>query len=266
MPKKSEKGTPPVKKSPQLVDSLATALKLLDHFSMREPELSLVQLSEKSGLYKSRVHRLCGTLVHVGYLVRTPWSSYRLGPKLMILGKIYEKTNTLISVSSPIMRELADETGESVALFSLEGDVSCCLARELGSSRLVFSINEGDYMQLYSSAVGRILLAHGSEELCTSVLNGVGLEQFTPMTKVNPEEIRKELAIIRERGYAINKGEQELEVAAVAAPIFDHEQKVTEALAVVGPVQRFSEEIIPDIVTHLLFATRRISRLLGAVV
>ena len=51
------------KASVPIVDSLLTALSLLDHFSINEPELSLSQLSEKSGLYKSRVHRLCGTAI-----------------------------------------------------------------------------------------------------------------------------------------------------------------------------------------------------------
>ena len=154
----TDKGNAKSQSSAPVVDSLATALRLLDYFTSREPELSLSQLSEKSGLYKSRVHRLCGTLVVSGFLVRMPWSSYRLGPKLMKLGKIYEQTNTILTISRPIMKQLANLTGESVALFTLDGETSICLAREFGSSRLVFSINEGDPMQLHASAAGRVML------------------------------------------------------------------------------------------------------------
>lgn len=252
------------KKPAPIVDSLATALSLLGYFNLNEPELSLRQLSEKTGLYKSRVHRLCGTLVLSGFLVRTPWASYRLGPRLMALGKIYENTTTIITSSRPMMRELAEATGESVALFSLDEQTSVCLAREFGSSRLVFSINEGDHMQLHASAAGRVLLAYGTEALREKVLNGKRLERFTPSTMVSPDKIKKELAAIRQRGYAVNKGERELEIAAVAAPVFDYEQKVESALAVAGPVQRFSDEQIAEILKNLLDATRRISELLGA--
>lgn len=265
-PKKTQKENNKTKSPTPIVDSLATALRLLDNFTTREPELSLRQLSEKSGLYKSRVHRLCGTLVAMGFLVRTPWSSYRLGPKLMALGKIYENTNTLVSISRPVMRELASATGESVALFSLDGETSFCLARELGSSRLVFSINEGDHMHLHASASGRIMLAYGSEELRDQILGVERLERFTPLTKVDPQKIKAELSEIRKRGFAINMGETELEVAAVAAPVFDHEQTVSSSLAVVGPVQRFSDERFPGIVENLLDATRRISKSLGAAI
>ena len=60
------------KSSAPLVDSLATALGLLNYFTIREPELSLSELSEKSGLYKSRIHRLCATLVASDFLIRMP--------------------------------------------------------------------------------------------------------------------------------------------------------------------------------------------------
>ena len=76
--------------------------------------------------------------------------------------------------------------------------------------------------------------------------------------------IKVELAAIKKRGYAINRGERELEVAAIAAPIFNHDNAVNSALAVVGPVQRFSDGRIAEISKELLAATRRISVLLGA--
>jgi DNA-binding IclR family transcriptional regulator len=203
-------------------------------------------------------------LVASGFLIRTPSSSYRLGPKLMSLGKIYENTNSLISISRPIMRELAAQTGESVALFTNEGDKCLCVAREFGHARLVFSIQEGDYMQLHATAAGRIFLAYGPEELREEFLNNPNLEKFTPSTLVDPQKLREELAAIRKRDYAINREEREAGIAAIASPLFDHENKVHAALAVVGPAQRFSDERCVDIVKNLLMSTRKISELLGA--
>lgn len=252
------------KTSAPIVDSLATALRILDYFTIREPELSLRELSGKSGLYKSRIHRLCGTLVAMRFLTRMPSSSYRLGPKLMTLGKIYENTNSLVTISRTIMKQLAEDIGESVALFHLEGETSFCLARELGSSRLVFSIQEGDHMDLHASAAGRILLAFGTEELCEKILSPASLEKFTSETITNPKTIKNKLPIIRKRGFEINRGERELEVAAIAAPIFDYENKVESALVIVGPVQRFSKDHEQEKVMKLLEATNRISELLGA--
>ena len=121
-------------------------------------------------------------------------------------------------------------------------------------------------MQLYASAAGRVLMAYGSSQLRETILDTNHLEPFTPQTVVDPKKIRAELTSIRNRGYAINRGERENEVAAVAAPIFNHEQAVEAALVVVGPVQRFSDDHVPGLVRHLFEATRRISRSLGAAV
>jgi len=252
------------KTSVPIVDSLATALRILDYFTLKEPEISLRELSEKSGLYKSRIHRLCGTLVALGFLTRMPSSSYRLGPKLMTLGKIYESTNTLVTISRAIMKKLAEVTGESVALFTLEGETAFCLAREYGSSRLVFSIQEGDNMDLHASAAGRVLLAFGPEELCEKILSQPKFEKFTSETITTPKKLEEELSVIRTKGYAINRGERELEVAAMAAPIYDYRNTVESALVIVGPVQRFSLDREEEILKNLLDATGKISALLGA--
>lgn len=258
--KKLKKGASSV----PIVDSLATALRILDYFTIREPELSLRDLSEKTGLHKSRIHRLCGTLVALRFLIRMPSSGYRLGPKLMSLGKIYERTNTLITVSRATMRQLAEATGESVALFQLEAENCICMAREYGPSRLVFDIQVGEKMELHASAAGRVLMAYGPDELAETVLGEVDLKKFTSETITDSGTLAKKLSSIRQRGYDVNRGERELEVAAIAAPLFDYEENVDSALAVVGPVQRFSEEREAEIVENLLEASRRISELLGA--
>lgn len=247
-----------------IVDSLATALRILDYFTIREPELSLRELSEKSGLYKSRIHRLCGTLVALRFLTRMPSSSYRLGPKLMTLGKVYERTNSLITLSKSTMKQLAVSTGESVALFHLDGENCICLSREYGPSRLVFDIQEGEKMELHASAAGRILMSYGPEELSTKILSQPKLEKFTSETITSSKALAKKIATIKKRGYEVNRGERELEVAAIAAPVFDYDGKVESVLTVVGPVQRFSKEREPEIAHQLLEASRKISELLGA--
>lgn len=263
-PKTKKNTTGKSSSSVPIVDSLATALRILEYFTIREPELSLRELSEMSGLYKSRIHRLCGTLVALGFLTRMPTSSYRLGPKLMTLGKVYERTNSLITLSKSIMKRLAESTGESVALFQLDDGDCICLSREYGSSRLVFDIQEGEKMELHASAAGRILMSYGPEELSKKVLSRPTLEKFTSETITDPKILSQKLSAIRKHGYEINRGERELEVAAIAAPIFNYDGKVESVLTVVGPLQRFSADREPAIVASLLEASRRISELLGA--
>ena len=251
--------------SAPIVDSLATALRILDLFSIRKPELSLGELNEKTGLYKSRIHRLCGTLVALHFLTRMPSSSYRLGPKLMALGKIYEKSNSLLTVSIPIMKELAEVSGESVALFHFDGEACTCLAREHGSSRLILEAqNGGGNIKLHASAHGRVFMAYGPKELAEQVFAQPELTRFTSKTITDHGILAQRLIDIKKCGYEINHGERELEVAAIAAPIWNHECSMEATLTVAGFVHRFSKEHEAGLISHLLDASRKISQMLGA--
>ncbi|UCF89452.1 MAG: IclR family transcriptional regulator, partial [bacterium] len=75
--------------------------------------------------------------------------------------------------------------------------------------------------------------------------------------------LESECSIIQERGYSVSREEREPGVAAIAAPIFDFDRKVPAALSLVGPVQRFTEENLAEMVEKLLSATREISLLMG---
>ena len=248
-----------------LVDTVLKAMEILDCFNTRETELSLNQLCEKTGMYKSRVHRLCNTLIAAGYLVRTSRSNYRVGPKVMALGKVYEKSNSLISIATPLMKTLSEQTGESTALFVIDKMKCICMAREMGSSSLVYSINEGDQMELLPTAAGRVLLAYADEGFTKKVLIEVNPVSFTPSTIVDKDVIRKELKEIRKCGYAVNIEGREEGVAAIAAPVFNHENRVPATLVIVGPVQRFNADKQEAMLQFLLNATREASRLMGEV-
>jgi DNA-binding IclR family transcriptional regulator len=259
---------PEIKKAPkestQQIESVDKALSILECFSDRVPELSLKQLSEKTGLYKSRILRLCGTLMAHGFLIRQEGSLYRLGPKLMMLGKIYERSNSLISVARPILRELASITGESAKLFVIQGTKRICLVREKGTYPLSYHVEEGESFELYAGAGGKVLLAYTPKEFRDQVLGEKVLQRLTPTTIVERSRLEEEFAAIRERGYASSNGEIFTEVAGMAAPVFDHENDVCAALTIAGPSQRFTEERRREMLDNLMASARRLSLLLGS--
>jgi DNA-binding IclR family transcriptional regulator len=252
------------KESAKQIESVDKALSILECFSDREPELSLKQLSEKTGLYKSRILRLCGTLMAHGFLIRQEGSLYRLGPKLMMLGKIYERSNSLISVARPILRELASITGESAKLFVIQGTKRICLVREKGTYPLSYHVEEGESFELYAGAGGKVLLAYTPKEFRDQVLGEKVLQRLTPTTIVERSRLEEEFAAIRERGYASSNGEIFTEVAGMAAPVFDHENDVCAALTIAGPSQRFTEERRREMLDNLMASARRLSLLLGS--
>jgi DNA-binding IclR family transcriptional regulator len=253
----------PLKESDRQIDTVAKALCLMNCFTATEPELTLKQLSEKTGLYKSRIIRLCGTLAAHGYLIRTPMARYKLGPKLMILGKVYERTNPLTAIARPVMRELSALTGESTKLFVIEGYKRLCLVREKGPSPLQYAIHEGEIQELYAGAGGKLLLAFAPEAFQKDIIQRKR-KKFTDETITDPDALQKELEIIRRQGYASSKGELVSEVAGLSAPVYDYEGQVCAALTIAGPGQRFSTERRKQMLAQLLDAANRLSLLLGS--
>jgi DNA-binding IclR family transcriptional regulator len=258
----NEKSVKPSKESMRQVEAVAKALSILECFTSEHPELTLKQLSELTGLHKSRILRLGGTLMAGGFLIRMPQSSYKLGPKLMVLGKVYERTNPLMAVARPILRELSDLTGESASLFVIEGNKRLCLVSEKGPSPLHFAIDEGESLELYAGAGGKLLLAYSLAEFRQQILENT-LKRLTPSTIVERDRLEEEYETIRRQGYATSKGERISEAAAMAAPVFDHEDRVCATITVAGPVQRFTAARQQVMCKSLLASAQKLSVLLG---
>ncbi len=245
------------------MEAVLKALEVLDCFQV-QPLLPLKKISELTGMNKSRIIRICGTLASRGYLVYdSEAQNYRLGFKVLSLSKAYERGNNLISLSRPVLRNLADQTGESASLFVVDGRQRLCLAREEGTSSIRYNILEGQRMVLYAGAGGKVLLAFGPEELRRKALSRDHFRKLTPTTIQAPKRLEKELETVRRQGYASSYGERDSEVAALAAPIYSHDGKVCAALTIAGPINRFSKEHNAKHLKFLLASAGRLSRILG---
>ena len=86
--------------------------------------------------------------------------------------------------------------------------------------------------------------------------------QVTEKTITNSDQLRSELAEIRQRGFASSFGERQAGAASIAAPVFDHTGAPAAVISICGPADRFKDEI-DDCVPLLLAATARVSRRLG---
>ena len=152
-----------VKEASRHVEAVTKALAILECFDA-EPVRTLKTIREITGLNKSRVIRLCGTLVANGYLDYEPGPhQYKLGSRILRLGKAYERSNSLISVARQVLRDLADQTGESATLYVVDGLKRLCLATEEGTYGIRYTILEGQQLELYAGSGGKVLLAFGPE-------------------------------------------------------------------------------------------------------
>jgi IclR family KDG regulon transcriptional repressor len=245
------------KEATKPIESVDKALEIMMCFSDQEPILSLKQLSEKTGFHKSGILRLCGTLLARGFLVRSRRSVYSLGPVLLRLGKIYERNNSLISLARPILHELSAMVGESTKLFGIQGNRRVCLAIVKESHPLSYTVEEGEEFDLHAGSAGLVLLAFSSKEFRNKVLQGWRLQNLTPYTIVDRDQLEKTFKRIRKHGYSISRGELLPEVAGISAPVFDHISTICASISISGPVQRFADFHCKEMLKHLLSSAEK---------
>lgn len=215
------------------VAAVDRALSILD--AMTGEKITLAELSKQTGLYKSTVLRLTQSLQKFGYILRSEDGTYRLGPKVLLLGSRYQKYFRTSEVVPPILRKLVDELHEGASFYIADADERVCLHR-LNAFRAVQDvIHEGDRLPLTVGAAGHVLMS----------FSGAQGERFDQ---------------IRHAMHAASFGERDAETAAVACPIFGADQRLVGALSISGPRYRIealgTSKILPILFKHAHSLTR----------
>ena len=223
------------------VDAVERAFQVLDCFDGSVANLSLADLSRRTGLYKSTILRLSVSLERFGYVVRREDGRFRLGPTTWRLGAAYRRSFDVAEIVRPELKALSDATNETASFYVRDGDSRVCLYRSEPPRAIRHSIAEGARMPLDRGASGRVLLAHSSGE-----------------------PPRADTARIKEAGYAVSLGERDPEVASIAMPVFDNEGWLRGAVAVSGLITRFQDERQPPLIAALRQSQARLTAQIAA--
>jgi DNA-binding IclR family transcriptional regulator len=247
----------------QVAGSVLKATRLLDCFERGRPEMSLAELVRRSGYSKTTTYRLLVTLEAAGWLERTPAGAFRLTIKPFQLGTILVDSLELRREAAPAMAALAASTGDTVYLVVPSDGHATCLERiDAGQAVRVMELDVGGSQPLHLGAAPRALLAFREADLLSPLLAS-GLPARTAASIVDPDELRADLAAIRERGYSISHEDVTIGVGAVGAPVFDADGRAVGALSVGGLLDRFVPPRRDQVARDLMRVCRDISRRLG---
>jgi DNA-binding IclR family transcriptional regulator len=212
------------------------------------------------------VHGLVQTLRDVGFVYQDPDSGlYAVGAGLLQLGATTLDHNELRARALNWTDALAARTGQAALLGTREGGrvvVAHHVFRPDGSAQSPLT---GSDRPLHAHALGKVLLAHDPHAL-RGLAGGEELESYTYRTITDPATLRRELADVRDHGWAADVEEGEPEVAGLAAPIRDRAGFVVAAVGVVGRVEGLCDchhRPREALVSQVVAAGRSISRELG---
>ncbi|MHA6669337.1 IclR family transcriptional regulator domain-containing protein [Homoserinimonas sp. A447] len=249
--------------SGQYVQSLARGLSVIRAFDGDHPEMTLSDISRRTGLTRATSRRFLLTLVELGY-VKTDGRMFSLTARVLELGFSYLSALSLPEIAQPHLEHLAATIHESTSASVLDGADIVYVARVPTRRIMTVRINIGTRFPAYATSMGRVLLASFSAEELDSHLDGIDFAGLTSHTITTREALVVELGRVREQGWAMVDQELENGLRSIAAPIW-HGSTVMAAINVSTTANSHTVESIQEnLLPPLKQTAERISRDLTA--
>ncbi len=219
------------------------------------PEL-LLRLPKMS---KASVYRILCSLEASGYMYKDPRTSlFHLGAKFIELGRITERRQDVLVRLAPYIQALVERFGETLNVARIENGELVYLKTVEGNHPVRVSALSSRRTAVYSSSVGKAILAGlpvGEQDAMIDQMTFEKLTQYTISTK---RDFRSELALTAKRGYALDKEENLLGVRCVGVAVHDLEGRPVAAISITGPASRLPEAKLREIARYMSRVVRNV--------
>jgi IclR family transcriptional regulator, acetate operon repressor len=213
---------------------LDRAFRLLDAFRAAPAELTLDELTARSGLPRSTAHRLAGQLVALGALERSR-RGWRLGMTLFELGQMVPRQQRLRDVALAYMEDLYEATKETVQLAVLDDADVLYVEIISGHRKVTTPSRRGGRMPAHCTALGKAMLAFSPDAGREWVARHAPLVARTSRTLTDPTLFARELQDILRLGLAYDREEATEGLVCVAAPVLSPDGTARAAVSVSMP-------------------------------
>ena len=246
------------------IQTLERMVSILDCFSLDKPALGVREVARKTTLSPSTTGRIMAYMKEMGILNQDPETHlYMMGSKVLAWAGIYMVTSDVRTIALPVMVRLQEQTRETISLYILEGSERVCVERLESPETVRIVARVGRRIPLYAGSAGKVFLAFMPEHRREMILRDIDLVPMTARTITDVDALRANLSQIREKGYAVSRGEWIIDASGTAAPIFDQKGQITAAISISGPGQRFTDEKIKEMAHLLVKEAAQISFELG---
>jgi DNA-binding IclR family transcriptional regulator len=223
------------------VAAVNRALIILGAFTKDDHSLTLAELAERTGYYKSTIMRLMESLKKFNYVRQLNNGAYQVGAQAAGIGAIYRRQFRTHDHIPSVLQQIVKEVNESASFYVEDGDSRVCLHRADSSRPVRDHIAEGDRLSLHDGASGHVLVAFGPSSASRSA----------------------KLAKIRSSFYSASFGERDPETAAIAVPVFGEDNVLKGALSISGPRYRFEALDVDAIVQTLWKHAKHLTSVFG---
>ncbi len=247
---------------PNFMTSLARGLIVIQAFTQQSPQMTISQLSVKTGLSRAAVRRCLYTLSKLGFAGAEDGQRYALRPRMLSLSHTYTTSSTLSTAAQPILERMSQTFRESFSVATLDGNEIVYIARTQVPSRVMaVDLHIGSRLPAYCTSMGRVLLAYLPPEQLEAYLARVDLVPHTTRTIATVDKLRAALRTVRRLGYALVDQELEVGLRSLAVPVYAPSGRVVATVNLSGNAPRMP---VFDMQTHFLTPLRNAAAELSA--
>lgn len=255
----------PAGKPEYRVEALSKGLKILALFTEQRPTWRISDIAPAVNMPLPTVYRMVMTLVAEGYLDHLPNGDYRPSTRVLTLGSAALRSLDLVELATPRLQQLGQATGETVNLAVLNGDRVLYLVRLRNSDLVTANIQVGSTLAAVHTSIGKLLLSYLEPATLDALVTEKSFQvNHGPNAKESLDELRGELAKIRDEDWAMQDEELAFGLRSVAAPVRDRSGTVVAGANVAVPSRDWSSQrIIRELKPQITRACEEISQLLG---
>ncbi len=225
---------------PNFMTSLARGLAVIQAFSQRQRELTVSQISAKTGFSRAAVRRCLYTLSKLGFAATDDSRHFHLRPRILALGHSYISSMPLAAMAQPILENVSRILHESCSIATLDRTDIVYIARANVTRIMSIDLVVGSRLPAFCTSMGRVLMADLPADKLDDFLARVEFKRYTDRTVANAEKLRQILRLVQRNGYCIVDQELESGLRSMAVPIRDSAGRVVAALNVGAHAQRVS--------------------------
>jgi DNA-binding IclR family transcriptional regulator len=239
------------------------ALRVLEILGEARTPVGVAEVASGIGADRSTAYRMLMTLHDAGYVLRDEsGKNYQLGYKLLSLSSSLLNADERSEIIIEAIRDLAEETGETVHYCVLDRDMTVLVYRAKGTQLVSVDFKIGDRAPLHCTSIGKALLAFQDARLAEEII-ARGLPKVAPKTITDAEAFRAELQKVRRQGFAFDDLEFHDDMRCIAVPVFEAGGAVRAGISLSGPASRYSLAKLEELKDLSLVAARNLAQRLG---
>ena len=250
----------PVKKNNSLIKSLM----ILESFTPGSLHLSLANIYRITKIPKPTTFRILKTLTDLNYLkYDATQKEYCLGPKVLSLGYSTLQTIDSKEIIRPYLESLSKECNRTVNFCVLDDTEMVYIERIKAPDIVFLDIVIGSRIPLFSTAVGKVALAHMEEEKLEDILEKIKSDPKAVPFIRNRNRLYRMLEEVKLNGYALNDEEYRKGIRAIAVPVLNSDGIFGGINLVVASALESMDELRTKYASPLLITSSKISEALG---